>query len=81
MNNQHLMVIDPAVIKPAIESYNRIALAAPFPVTYHLPALHGLTSIEQMRYCMEWCWTFMGQELSQEWHTFVRSRWEAKAKR
>ena len=43
------MVIDPAVIKPAIESYNRIALAAPFPVTYHLPALHGLTSIEQMR--------------------------------
>ena len=49
MKNQHLMVIDPAVIKPAIESYNRIALAAPFPVTYHLPALHGFTSIEQMR--------------------------------
>ena len=49
MKNQHLMVIDPAVIKPAIESYNRIALVAPFPVTYHLPALHGFTSIEQVR--------------------------------
>jgi GMP synthase (glutamine-hydrolysing) len=49
MKNQHLMVIDPAVIKPAIESYNRISLVAPFPVTYHLPALHGFTSIEQVR--------------------------------
>ena len=49
MNSKHLMVIDPAVIKPAIESYNRIARTAPYPVTYHLPALHGLTSIKQMR--------------------------------
>jgi GMP synthase (glutamine-hydrolysing) len=43
------MVIDPAVIKPAIESYNRIVRATHHHVTYHLPALHGLTSIQQMR--------------------------------
>ena len=40
------MVIDPAVIKPEIEAYNRIVLTAPYPVTYHLPAMYGLTSIE-----------------------------------
>ena len=39
------MVIDPAVVEPAIESYNRIATIAPFPVTYHLPALYGTSSL------------------------------------
>ena len=43
------MVIDPAVIKPAIESYNRIALTATYPVSYHLPALHGMDSIWQFQ--------------------------------
>ena len=42
---KHLMVIDPAVVEPAIESYNRIATVAPFPVTYHLPALYGTSSL------------------------------------
>ena len=42
---KHLMVIDPAVKEPAIESYNRIATIAPFPVTYHLPALYGTGSL------------------------------------
>ena len=42
---KHLMVIDPAVLKPAIESYNRIASVAPYPVTYHLPALFGTNSL------------------------------------
>ena len=49
MPEKHLMVIDPAVVKPAIESYNRMVFSAPYPVTYHLPALYGLTSIEQMK--------------------------------
>ena len=39
------MVIDPAVVEPAIESYNRIVTIAPFPVTYHLPALYGTSSL------------------------------------
>ena len=42
---KHLMVIDPAVLKPAIESYNRIASVAPYPATYHLPALFGTNSL------------------------------------
>ena len=42
---KHLMVIDPAVVKPAIESFNRIASVAPYPVTYHLPALYGNKSL------------------------------------
>ncbi len=40
------MVIDPAVVKPAIESFNRIATIAPYPVTYHLPALYGTNSLD-----------------------------------
>ena len=43
------MVIDPAVIKPAIESYNRIALSASYHVSYHLPALYGMDSIWQFQ--------------------------------
>ena len=42
---KHLMVIDPAVVKPAIESFNRITSVAPYPVTYHLPALYGTNSL------------------------------------
>ena len=45
MTTNHLMIIDPAVVKPALESFNRIASIAPYPVTYHLPALYGTTSL------------------------------------
>jgi len=45
MLNKSLMVIDPAIVKPAIESFNRIASIAPYPVTYHLPALYGTDSL------------------------------------
>ena len=45
MSKNQLMVIDPAVLKPAIESFNRIASVAPYPVTYHLPALYGTNSL------------------------------------
>jgi len=44
---KHLMVIDPAIVKPAIESFNRIASVAPYPVTYHLPALYGTNSLNR----------------------------------
>lgn len=43
---KHLMVIDPAVVRPAIESFNRIVSVAPYPVTYHLPALYGTASLD-----------------------------------
>ena len=45
MSKSQLMVIDPAILTPAIESFNRIASVAPYPVTYHLPALYGTNSL------------------------------------
>ena len=48
MKKKHLMVIDPAVEKPAIESFNRLSIRAPYPTSYHLPALHGMNSIYQL---------------------------------
>ena len=45
ITEKHLMIIDPAVVQPAIESFNRIASIAPYPITYHLPALYGTTSL------------------------------------
>ena len=44
-NNESLMVIDPAVVTPSLESFNRIVQIAPFSVTYHLPALYGTKSM------------------------------------
>ena len=44
-NNESLMVIDPAVVTPSLESFNRIVKVAPFNVTYHLPALYGTKSM------------------------------------
>ena len=41
------MVIDPAVVTPSIESFNRISKVAPFNVTYHLPALYGTSSLHR----------------------------------
>ena len=47
INNKSLMVIDPAVVTPSIESFNRISKVAPFNVTYHLPALYGASSLHK----------------------------------
>ena len=46
MTKNHLMIIDPAVVRPAIESFNRISSIASYPITYHLPALYGTDSIK-----------------------------------
>ena len=37
----NLMVIDPSLEKPEIESYNEISLYSPLKTTYHLPAIHS----------------------------------------
>ena len=47
INNKSLMVIDPAVVTPSIESFNRISKVAPFNVTYQLPALYGASSLHK----------------------------------
>ena len=43
----HVIVIDPALRKPELASLNRMALAAPLPLTYHLPAMFGMGSLHQ----------------------------------
>jgi hypothetical protein len=43
-----LAVIDPAMRKPELESYNRMTAHSPIPLTYHLPALHGMGSLERL---------------------------------
>ena len=40
----HLMVIDPAVVSPSIDSFNRISKISHLPLTYHLPALFGFSN-------------------------------------
>ena len=46
MNSQSLMVIDPALEIPEIESYNSIAVRSPVNTSYHLPAIHSSKTME-----------------------------------
>ena len=41
---KHLMVIDPGVHTPEIDTFNNIAALSPVPCSYHLPALFGFDS-------------------------------------
>jgi GMP synthase-like glutamine amidotransferase len=43
----HVAVIDPGMRVPELDCFNRMARAAPIPLTYHLPALHGLDSLRR----------------------------------
>ena len=47
MNSQNLMVIDPALEVPEIESFNGIVARSPIKATYHLPALHSPVSMHE----------------------------------
>jgi len=42
----HITVIDPAVRVPELDVLNRISGASPLSITYHLPGLHGMRSLE-----------------------------------
>lgn len=42
-----ILVIEPAVRFPNLDCFNELALRAPFPLAYHLPALYGLESLER----------------------------------
>lgn len=42
-----IAVIDPAVRVPELDCFNRMARRSRAPLTYHLPALHGLASLER----------------------------------
>lgn len=44
---KHIVVVDPAMRVAEVECLNRIALTAKVPVTYHLPALFGVSSLHE----------------------------------
>ncbi len=46
MNKQSLLVIDPSTNYPEIEAFNCIAKASIVPVSYHLPAMFGPSSMQ-----------------------------------
>ena len=48
MSNKSLMVIDPSLIEPEIQSYNHISSRSPVPTTYHLPALFDPKSMDKV---------------------------------
>ena len=41
MKSGNLMIIDPSLEIPEIESYNEISLCSPLKTTYHLPEIHS----------------------------------------
>jgi len=41
----HLVVVDPGTIKPELQSLNRLIRRSSLPITYHLPGLFGLNSL------------------------------------
>ena len=41
MKSENLMIIDPSLEIPEIESYNEISLCSPLKTTYHLPEIHS----------------------------------------
>ncbi|MCB0405897.1 MAG: gamma-glutamyl-gamma-aminobutyrate hydrolase family protein [Bdellovibrionales bacterium] len=45
-NKDHIVVIDPAVRTPELDCFNHLALTSPLPLSYHLPALHGMATLE-----------------------------------
>ncbi len=47
MRPRHVMVIDPAMYTPELDCFNRMATVAELPLTYHLPAMHGMGSIQR----------------------------------
>ena len=45
MNSKTIMIIDPSLKTPEIESYNKLTLKSPVKTSYHLPAIHNTKSM------------------------------------
>ena len=45
MNSKTVMIIDPSLKAPEIESYNKLALKSPVKTSYHLPAIYSTKSM------------------------------------
>jgi len=46
MYTKNLMIIDPSLEIPELESYNKLASKSPIQTSYHLPAIHNSKSME-----------------------------------
>jgi GMP synthase (glutamine-hydrolysing) len=44
---RYILVIDPAMQTPELYCFNRMAASSPVPLTYHLPAMHGMGSVRR----------------------------------
>lgn len=42
----HIAIIDPGTRLPELDSFNRMSVACSLPLTYHLPSMHGVRSLE-----------------------------------
>ncbi len=47
MRPRHVLVIDPAMVTPELDCFNRMAATAQLPLTYHLPAMRGMGSLHR----------------------------------
>ncbi len=47
MKSENLMIIDPSLEIPELESYNKIVLNSPLKTTYHLPAMHSSKTMDE----------------------------------
>ena len=47
MISGNLMIIDPSLEIPELESYNKIAMYSPLRTTYHLPAMHSSKTMDE----------------------------------
>tara|TARA_B100000900_G_scaffold297755_1_gene256288 strand:+ start:163 stop:309 length:147 start_codon:yes stop_codon:yes gene_type:complete len=45
MNSKTIMIIDPSLKTPEIESYNKLTLKSHVKTSYHLPAIQSTKSI------------------------------------
>lgn len=44
----HIAIIDPAVKRPELNAFNQMSLQSRVPLTYHLPALHGMHTFDPL---------------------------------
>jgi hypothetical protein len=45
---QSIAIIDPGVIRPELDCFNRLTALSPLRLTYHLPALFGFSSLQSL---------------------------------
>lgn len=70
--NPSVAIIDPAIKKPALTAFNDLACISPLPLTYHLPFVHGVTSLLQLDHQKIKGAILLGSNLSVNDHSFQR---------